>query len=196
MSSNMRWRNKNTELEELRQELSSKSNEKKAEAIRKIIGYMNVGRDVSSLFFPVTRCLELGSLEIKKLVYLYIIHYSRTRPGDSIMVIASFVKDAKDRSSAVIRALAVRTMGCLRVFELCQYLIDPLSKALEDKDAYVKKNAVMCVPKVYELAPKLIEDNNILGKLTRILETDKNGLVISNTIIALSEINNIRYVQG
>jgi AP-1 complex subunit beta-1 len=83
-------------------------------------------------------------------------------------------------------------MGCLRVFDLCPYLIEPLSKALVDKDAYVQKNAVMCVPKVYELAPKLIEDNKLVDILIKILETNENGLVISNTIIALSEINSIR----
>lgn len=92
MSSNMRWRNKDRELGELEAELNSKSNQKRAEAIKKIIGYMNVGKDVSSLFFPVTRQLELNSLEIKKLVYLYTIQYSKTRPGDAIMVINSFVK--------------------------------------------------------------------------------------------------------
>lgn len=192
MSSSMRWKNKSIELEELKAELNHKKNTKKADAIKRIIGYMNVGKDVSDLFFDVTRCLEIKSLEMKKLVYLYIIHYSRTRPGDSIMIVNPLVKDAENKSSAVIRALSVRTMGCLRVFELCQYILPPLIKTLGDKDPYVQKNAVMCVPKIYELAPKMIEDNKILDKLVAILEKSKNGQVIANTLVTLSEINVMR----
>ena len=95
----------------------------------------------------------------------------------------------------MIRALAVRTMGCLRVPDLCAYLIEPLSFALEDKDAYVRKNAVMCVPKVYEIDPKIVEQHNLIQKLKNILEKDKNPVVVSNTVIALSEINTMRLVK-
>ena len=91
---------RNSEITELTNELMHKKEEKKAEAIKKIISYMTIGKDVSSLFFPVMKCLELQSLEIKKLVYLYIIHYSRQRPDDAIMVIAAFVKDATNKQNA------------------------------------------------------------------------------------------------
>lgn len=192
MSSTMRWKNKTYELEEMRAELNNKKNNKKADAIKRIIGYMNIGKDVSDLFFDVTRCLEINSVEMKKLVYLYIIHYSRTRPDDSIVVINSFVRDANDKSNAIVRALAVRTMGCLRVLELCEYLIPPLCKALKDTDSYVQHNAVMCVPKVYELAPKLVEDNKILDIMMSVLEKCKNGQVVGNLLIAFSEINSLR----
>jgi vesicle coat complex subunit len=37
-----------------------------------------------------------------------------------------------NKASPLIRALAVRTMGCLRVKELNEYLIDPLNEALID----------------------------------------------------------------
>ena len=98
---------KSSEIQELTQELMHKKEEKKAEAIKKIISYMTIGKDVSALFFPVMKCLELPSLEIKKLVYLYIIHYSRQRPDDAIMVINMFVKDATNKSNPLVRALAV-----------------------------------------------------------------------------------------
>lgn len=83
-------------------------------------------------------------------------------------------------------------MGCLRVTDLCEYLIQPLSTALDDKDAYVRKNAVMCLPKVYELDPKLIEKHNLIQKLKILLEKEKNPLVVSNIVISLSEINTMR----
>lgn len=39
---------------------------------------MTVGKDVSALFFPVLKCVETQSLEMKKLVYLYIINYAKS----------------------------------------------------------------------------------------------------------------------
>jgi vesicle coat complex subunit len=81
-----------SELDELKKDLADKKNDKKSEAIKKILGMLNVGKDVSSLFFPVMKCLEADNLEIRKLVYLYIIFYSKDKPSDSIMAINSFVK--------------------------------------------------------------------------------------------------------
>jgi len=183
---------KNSEIKELIAELGSKKETQKVEAIKKVIVYMQVGKDASALFFPVMKCLELQNIEIKKLVYLYIIHYSRQRPDDAIMVIAAFVKDATNKSNPLIRALAVRTMGCLRVKNLNSYLIDPLLQALKDTDPYVKKTAVMCVPKVYELTPELIEENKIIEEVQEILNNDTNSVVVANTIISLEELSRLK----
>lgn len=51
---------------------------------------------------------------MKKLVYLYIINYAKTRPQDSIMCINSFLKDI-NKGSPLIKALAIRTVGYLAV---------------------------------------------------------------------------------
>jgi AP-1 complex subunit beta-1 len=85
-------------------------------------------------------------------VYLYIINYSRVRPDDAIMSINLFRKDATNKSNPMIRALAVRTMSSLRVPKLNEYLVEPLKVALNDEDPYVRKTAVLSVPKVFEIA--------------------------------------------
>jgi len=54
---------------------------------------MTAGKDFSVIFQDVIRCLEHSEIELKKLVYLYIIHYSRKRPDDAIMVVNNFRKD-------------------------------------------------------------------------------------------------------
>ena len=71
------------------------------------------------------------------------------------MIINQFCKDAVS-PIPIIRALAIRTMGCLRVPKLNEYLIDPLIVALSDKSAYVRKTAVLCVPKVMEVSKDLV----------------------------------------
>lgn len=81
---------KRDEINEYAKDLNSPNLDKKREALKKVIALMTVGKDVSSLFQSVIKCLEVNDLEIIKLVYLYIINYSRTRPDDAIMVVELF----------------------------------------------------------------------------------------------------------
>ena len=176
------------ELKEIEEELLSKSTSKKIQAIHKVIGHMNLGKNVSSLFFSVMKCLEIQNAEIKKLVYLYITQYSQEFPEEAIMCVNSFVRDARDKNNSIVRAMAIRTMGCLRVRDLNDYLLQPLIEALSDNDSYVKKTAVLAVLKINEISPDIVESAKIIPKLNKILETDSNPFVISNTLLALYEI--------
>jgi vesicle coat complex subunit len=67
--------------------LNSTNYDKKKEAVKKVIAHMTIGKDVSPLFQSVIKCLEYPELDIKKLVYLYIINNSKNKPDDAIMVI-------------------------------------------------------------------------------------------------------------
>ncbi len=40
-------------------------------------------------------------------------------------------KDARDKANPFLRALAVRTMGCIRVKQITEYLCDPLKEAIK-----------------------------------------------------------------
>lgn len=182
------------ELKEIEEELNSKSTSKKIQAIHKVISHMNMGKNVSTLFFSVMKCLEIQNAEIKKLVYLYITQYSQEFPQETIMSVNSFINDAKDRSNSIVRAMAIRTMGCLRVRDLNEYLVQPLLLALSDDDSYVKKTAVMAVLKINEVSPDIVQNSKIIPKLVSILENDKNPYVIANTLLALYEIEQQKYI--
>ena len=73
----MSKQNKRGELQELFEELNSNNFSTKKDGLRRVIAYMTVGKDVSPLFQSVIKCLEHNDIELKKLVYLYIINYSR-----------------------------------------------------------------------------------------------------------------------
>lgn len=176
------------ELQELYEELNSTEFDVKKDAVKKVIANMTVGKDVSPLFQSVIKCLEHSEIELKKLVYLYIINYSRTKPDDAIMVVNLFRKDVM-KGSPLIKALAVRTMGCLRVHKLNEYLCDPLKDALSDRDPYVRKTAVLCVPKVYEISPELIDRGGFVQIMQRMMEKEGNALVMSNLIVSLHELS-------
>jgi len=68
------------ELFELKQLLNSQSSRSKREALKQIIASMTIGKDVSSLFTDVLNCMQTVDLELKKLVYLYLISYAKTQP--------------------------------------------------------------------------------------------------------------------
>ena len=106
---------KSSELEELKMELNSLKMDEQKEAVKQVIAMMTIGKDVSMLFPHVIKCIRSSSIELKKLVYLYIINYAKSKPDLTLMAVNAFTQDAHERSNPLIRALAVRTMGCIRI---------------------------------------------------------------------------------
>ncbi|XP_065222686.1 AP-1 complex subunit beta-1 isoform X1 [Planococcus citri] len=178
---------KKGEIFELKSELNSDKKEKKREAVKKVIASMTVGKDVSALFPDVVNCMQTDNLELKKLVYLYLMNYAKSHPDMAIMAVNTFVKDCED-TNPLIRALAVRTMGCIRVDKITEYLCEPLRKCLKDEDPYVRKTAAVCVAKLYDINAQLVEDQGFLDQLKDLL-SDSNPMVVANAVAALSEMN-------
>lgn len=113
---------KKGEIFELKSELNSDKKEKKKEAVKKVrakcvrrslrsrkfwtfviiciflcdfqqvIASMTVGKDVSALFPDVVNCMQTDNLELKKLVYLYLMNYAKSQPDMAIMAVNTFVK--------------------------------------------------------------------------------------------------------
>lgn len=47
---------------------------------------------VSALFPDVVNCMQTDNLELKKLVYLYLMNYAKSQPDMAIMAVNTFVK--------------------------------------------------------------------------------------------------------
>jgi len=178
---------KKGEIFELKSELNSDKKERKREAVKKTIANMTVGKDVSALFPDVINCIQTDNLELKKLVYLYLMNYAKSQPDMAIMAVNTFVKDCED-ANPLIRALAVRTMGCIRVEKITEYLCEPLRKCLKDEDPYVRKTAAVSVAKLHDINAGLVEEQGFLDSLKELLG-DSNPMVVANAVAALSEIN-------
>jgi len=178
---------KKGEIFELKSELNSDKKERKREAVKKVIASMTVGKDVSALFPDVINCMQTDNLELKKLVYLYLMNYAKSQPDMAIMAVNTFVKDCED-PNPLLRALAVRTMGCIRVEKITEYLCEPLRKCLKDEDPYVRKTAAVSVAKLHDISATLVEEQGFLDSLKDLLG-DSNPMVVANAVAALSEIN-------
>lgn len=179
---------------ELSVDLNSEYRDKRKDAIKRVIASMTVGKgaaihlgypirrptfrtDVSGLFPDVLKNMQTDDLEQKKLVYLYLMNYAKTQPELVILAVNTFVKDSED-PNPLVRALAIRTMGCLRAEKIIDYLCDPLQRSLRDENPYVRKTAALCVAKLYDLKPELVIDNGFLGQLHEMV-SDSNPMVSS-----------------
>ncbi|CAI2184550.1 10818_t:CDS:2 [Funneliformis geosporum] len=178
-------------IQELRSELNSEKKDKqytkKKTVLKKIVANMTMGNDMSPLFSDVINCMHIPVLEIKKMVYLYLINYSRSKPDMAVMAIPTFIKDVEDQNP-LIRALAIRTMGYINVDKIVDALVDPLRNSLKDQDPYVRKTAAITVAKLYMHDKALVESKGFIDILRDLL-TDPNPTVVANSVAALTEIS-------
>ena len=91
---------------------------------------MTVGKDVSSLFTDVVNCMQTENLELKKLVYLYLINYAKSQPDLAILAVNTFVKVSWQFStvSLIHSVLFVWVHYLLLVYEIIIMLLaEPIS---------------------------------------------------------------------
>ncbi|ETO10071.1 adaptor-related protein complex 3 protein beta subunit [Reticulomyxa filosa] len=76
----------------LKQNLESKNEKQKLEAMKTLIAHMTLGRDVSQLFPHVVKNVIVDSMEVKKLVYMFVVHYAAQNQNLALLAISSFQK--------------------------------------------------------------------------------------------------------
>ncbi|KAF9464650.1 adaptin N terminal region-domain-containing protein [Collybia nuda] len=178
-------------IEEFRAELQAaeakdKKFMKRKTALKKIVANITMGNDMSPLFIDVVQCLGTPLLEIKKMVYLFLINYGRSKSDQIHTVIPNFLQDCNDRNP-LIRALAIRTMSYIPIPVVTDALSENLRHCLKDRDPYVRKTAAICVAKLYSADPRRAEKGGFVEML-RDLMLDSNATVVANAVAALSEI--------
>ncbi|KAK0826911.1 beta-adaptin [Friedmanniomyces endolithicus] len=174
------------ETYELRAGLVSQYAWERKESIQKTIMAMTLDKDVSALFPDVLKNIATPDLAQKKLVYLYLMNYAKTHPDLCILAVNTFVQDSED-PNPLVRAIAIRTMGCIRVDKMVDYMEEPLRKTLKDESPYVRKTAALCVAKLFDLNPALCIENGFLETLQEMIG-DSNPMVVANSVTALAEI--------
>ncbi|QPH10243.1 hypothetical protein C2857_001470 [Epichloe festucae Fl1] len=172
---------------ELRAGLVSQYAYERKESIQKTIMAMTLGKDVSALFPDVLKNIATADLDQKKLVYLYLMNYAKSHPDLCILAVNTFVQDSED-PNPLVRALAIRTMGCIRVDKMVDYMEEPLRKTLRDESPYVRKTAAICVAKLFDLNPSMCIENGFIETLQEMIG-DPNPMVVANSVQALSEIS-------
>lgn len=89
--------------EDLKQMLDTNKDGLKLEAMKRIIGMVAKGRDASDLFPAVVKNVVSKNLEVKKLVYVYLVRYAEEQQDLALLSISTFQRALKVRLFTFVR---------------------------------------------------------------------------------------------
>lgn len=103
-------------------------------------------------FSSVVKNVASPNIRIKKLVYIYLLHYAESEPDLALLSINTIQKSLSDQNPQV-RAMALRVMSGIRVPVISQIVSLAIKKGIGDMSAYVRKAAALAIPKCFRLDP-------------------------------------------
>lgn len=156
------------------------------EVMRKVINYSTMGVDMSKLFTPVIMISITKDIVVKKMTNQFLVTYAKQNQDLAILAINTFEKDCRDENPTV-RGMALRSLCSLRLKTVVEYVIPCLERGLVDQSAYVRRNAIMGVLKLYHIEKDRVRDSNLVTALQNLV-LDSDVLVITNALLALKEI--------
>ena len=135
-------------------------------------------------FSAVVKNVASPNIEIKKLVYIYLLHYAESEPDLALLSINTIQKSLSDQSPQV-RAMALRVMSGIKVPVISQIVSLGIKKSCADMSPIVRKAAALAIPKCYRLDPNTLPQlldyvSNLLG--------DKQYYVVGPTVTAFLEV--------
>jgi vesicle coat complex subunit len=161
-----------------------------------LLAMMSQGRDISEFFPDVVKNVMAKSVEVKKMVYMYLVHYAdfdkRCREI-ALLSINSFQKDLAG-SNQLIRGLALRVMTSIRVPDVIQIQLLAVKKCATDHSPYVRKCAAIALPKLFSFDPQQLD---LLEEILAQLLQDSSTMVLGSSIAAFNEIcpNNFKVIH-
>lgn len=135
-------------------------------------------------FSSVVKNVASPNLEIKKLVYIYLIHHAEQEPDLALLSINTIQKSLSDTNPQV-RALALKTMSGIRVPVISQIVSLAIKKGVADMSPHVRKAAALSIPKCYRLDPT--QSPQLVDYLATLLG-DKQYYVAGAAVAAFLEV--------
>uniref|UniRef100_A0A7N0V634 Clathrin/coatomer adaptor adaptin-like N-terminal domain-containing protein n=1 Tax=Kalanchoe fedtschenkoi TaxID=63787 RepID=A0A7N0V634_KALFE len=163
--------------------LDSRFDSEKCEALKRLLALIAQGCDVSNFFPRVVKNVASQSLEVKKLVYLYLLHYAEKRPNEALLSINCFQKDLGD-TNPLVRAWALRTMAGIRLHVVAPIVLVAVGKCARDPSVYVRKCAANALPKLHDL--RIEENASALEEMVGILLQDHSPVVVGAAAAAFT----------
>ncbi len=155
-----------------------------------LLASISKGRDVSDFYPHVVKLVGATSLEVRKMVYMYLVQYAdhdATTRELSLLSINSFQRGLAD-AEQLIRALALRVLSSIRIADILQIQILGVQKCANDRSPYVRKCAANALAK---LAPRCTDDvqrDMLLDMMVQMLNTDTSTMVLSSAVTAFCEL--------
>ncbi|KAM6105979.1 AP-3 complex subunit beta-1 isoform 1-T1 [Pterocles gutturalis] len=170
--------------EDLKQMLESSKDSAKLDAMKRIVGMIAKGKNASELFPAVVKNVANKNIEIKKLVYVYLMRYAEEQQDLALLSISTFQRALKDPNQ-LIRASALRVLSSIRVPIIVPIMMLAIKEASSDLSPYVRKNAAHAIQKLYSLDP---EQKEMLIEVIEKLLKDRSTLVAGSVVMAFEEV--------
>lgn len=135
-------------------------------------------------FSSIVKNVASPNIEIKKLVYIYLLQYAESEPDLALLSINTIQKSLTDQNPQ-IRAMALRVMSGIRVPVISQIVSLGIKRGCGDMSPYVRKAAALAIPKCYRLDPNTLPQ---LLEYLSILLGDKQYYVVGSAIMAYLEV--------
>ncbi|XP_045775482.1 AP-3 complex subunit beta-2 isoform X2 [Maniola jurtina] len=170
--------------EDLKLMLDGSKDSLKLEAMKRIIGVIAKGRNASDLFPAVVKNVVSKNIEVKKLVYVYLVRYAEEQQDLALLSISTFQRALKDPNQ-LIRASALRVLSSIRVPMIVPIVMLAIRDSASDMSPYVRKTAAHAIPKLYSLDPDQKEE--LVAVIDKLL-SDKAPLVVGSAAMAFNEV--------
>ncbi|CAF9920561.1 MAG: AP-3 complex subunit beta [Alectoria fallacina] len=181
---NSRPSNRELPFAQTKKLLDSRNDREILEGLRKVISMMYRSKPCLPFFSAVIKNVASPNIEIKKLVYIYLLHYAESEPDLALLSINTIQKSLSDQSPQV-RAMALRVMSGIKVPVISQIVSLGIKKGCADMSPYVRKAAALAIPKCYRLDPNTLPQ--LLDYLS-ILLGDKQYYVVGAAVNAFLEV--------
>ncbi|UMM12195.1 hypothetical protein L5515_001096 [Caenorhabditis briggsae] len=173
-----------TRFADLKVMLDSNKDNLKVDAMKRIINLIAKGKDVSELFAAVVKNVAAKNVELKKLVFVYLVRYAEEQQDLALLSISTFQRALKDPNQ-LIRGSALRVLTSIRVPMVAPIMLLSIKDAVRDMSPYVRKVAAHAIPKLYLLEPELEPQ---LVDCIDFLLADRRSLVLGSAVYAFDEI--------
>ncbi|KAL5485750.1 APL6 [Sanghuangporus weigelae] len=171
-------------IRNVRRQLETNSDREKLDALKTLIALISKGRNVSDFFPSVVKNVASSNLEIRKLVYIFLLRYAETEPDLALLSINTFQRDLAD-PNPLIRAMALRVLSGINVPMVGNLVILAVKKCANDPSPYVRKAAALAVIKCYSMDPGHLPS---LIPIITTLVNDKSPLSIGSVAVAFQAI--------
>ncbi|XP_029371767.1 AP-3 complex subunit beta-1 isoform X2 [Echeneis naucrates] len=172
---------KNDDLKEM---LESSKESLKLEAMKRIVGLIAKGKNASELFPAVVKNVASKNIELKKLVYVYLVRYAEEQQDLALLSISTFQRALKDPNQ-FIRASALRVLSSIRVPIIVPIMMLAIKEAAADLSPYVRKTSAHAIQKLYSLDPE--QKEQLIEVIEKLLK-DKSTLVAGSVVMAFEEV--------
>ncbi|KAL1253337.1 hypothetical protein QQF64_018030, partial [Cirrhinus molitorella] len=170
--------------EDLKEMLESNKESLKLEAMKRIVGLIAKGKNASELFPAVVKNVASKNIELKKLVYVYLVRYAEEQQDLALLSISTFQRALKDPNQ-LIRASALRVLSSIRVPIIVPIMMLAIKEASTDLSPYVRKTAAHAIQKLYSLDPD--QKEHLIEVIEKLLK-DKSTLVAGSVVMAFEEV--------